>query len=184
MVRPVLKDLEIASMNFSFPLLSDNHVEWRIRTNEPLMDFFKETDWLRIFSDVTNVEDLEDFMNMDCGQCFVAYNPISNAPFGFVYVYVEDEQTKKVSIHGGGWLPNHALLNYRAYIMLIKTMLQQGFKVRTACKPDNLKAIRFNRGIGFVNHYTSKNYRYFWISEKRLLASPVYQWLMKKERHG
>lgn len=162
-----------------FPLPIDSHVEWRMRTNEPLMDSFKEADWLSIFSDVTSAEDLEDFMNMDCGQCYVAYNPASNVPFGFVYVYVEDEQSRKISIHGGGWLPNHALLNYRAYIMLIEAMLQKGFKVRTACKPDNLKVIRFNRGIGFVNHYTSKNYRYFWISEKRLLASSVYQWLMK-----
>lgn len=166
-------------MDFSFPLPSDSHVEWRKRTNEPLMNFFKEVDWFRIFSDVTSAEDLEDFMNMDCGQCYVAYNLASDIPFGFIYVYVEDEQTKKVSIHGGGWLPNHALLNYRAYILLIEALLQQGFKVRTACKLDNVKAFRFNRGIGFVNHYTSKNYRYLWISEKRLHSSLIYRHLMK-----
>lgn len=164
---------------FCFPLPNDSCVEWRKRTNEPLMDFFKEADWLSIFSDVTSAKDLEDFMNMDCGQCFVAYNPVSNAPFGFIYVYEEDKQTKKVSIHGGGWLPNHALLNYRAYILLIEALLQQGFKVRTACRLDNIKAFRFNRGIGFVNHYTSKNYRYLWISEKRLHSSLVYRRLMK-----
>jgi len=143
------------------------------------MNFFKEVDWFRIFSDVTSVEDLEDLMNMDCGQCFVAYNSVSNAPFGFIYVYVEDKQTKKVSVHGGGWLQGHALLNYRAYILLIETLLQQGFKVRTACQIDNTKAFRFNKGIGFVNHYTSKNYRYLWISEKRLRSSLVYRHLMK-----
>lgn len=166
-------------MDFSFPLLSDNYVEWRKRTHEPLMSFFKEVDWLSIFSDVTSADELENFMNMDCGQCFVAYNPVTNAPFGFIYVYVEDEQTKKVSIHGGGWLPNHAMLNYRAYILLIEVLLRQGFKVRTACKLDNMKAFRFNKGIGFVNHYTSKNYRYLWISEKRLHSSLVYRHLMR-----
>lgn len=56
-------------------------------------------------------------MNMNCGQCFVACYPVSNAPFGFIYVYVEDEQTRKVSIHGGGWLHDHAMLNYRAYVI-------------------------------------------------------------------
>ena len=61
------------------------------------MDFFKEADWLGIFSDVTNVEDLEDFMNMDCGQCFVVYNPVTNAPFGFIYVYVEDTLAEEMS---------------------------------------------------------------------------------------
>ena len=169
-------------MDLYFPLPSDSHVGWRKRTDEPLMDFFKEADWLSIFSDVTNVEDLEDFMNMDCGQCYVAYNPVSNAPFGFIYVYVEDEQTKKVSIHGGGWLPNYAILNYRAYILLIEVLLQQGFKVRTACRLDNMKAFRFNKGIGFVNHYTSKNYCYLWISEKRLHSSLVYKHLIMKTK--
>lgn len=144
------------------------------------MDFFKEADWLNIFSDVTSAEELEDFMNMDCGQCFVAYNSVSNTPFGFIYVYVEDEQTKKVSIHGGGWLSSNAFLNYRAYMLLIEALLQQGFKVRTACEPDNMKSIRFNRSVGFVNHYTSKNYRYFWVSKKRLYASAIYKWIMKR----
>ena len=166
-------------MDFSFPLPIDSHVEWRKRTYEPLMDFFKEADWLSIFSDVTSAEDLEDFMIMDCGQCYVAYNLASDTPFGFIYVYVEDERTKKVSIHGGGWLPNNAMLNYRAYILMIEALLQHGFKVRTACKLDNEKAFRFNRGIGFVNHYTSKNYRYLWISEKRLHSSPIYQRIQK-----
>lgn len=165
-------------MDFSFPLPSDGQVNWRKRTDEPLMDFFKEADWLSIFSDVTSAEELEGFMNMDCGQCFVAYNLASGTPFGFVYVYVEDEQTKKVSIHGGGWLPNHAILNYRAYILLIEALLQHGFKVRTACQLDNVKAFRFNKGIGFVNHYTSKNYRYLWISEKRLHSSAIYKRLL------
>ena len=143
------------------------------------MDFFKESDWLNIFSDVTSAKELEDFMNMDCGQCFVAYNSVSNTPFGFIYVYVEDEQTKKVSIHGGGWLPCHVLLNYRAYIILIDWLLQQGFKVRTACQIDNMKAFRFNKSVGFVNHYTSKNYRYLWISEKRLHSSSIFQRINK-----
>lgn len=143
------------------------------------MDFFKESEWLSIFSDVTSSEELEDFMNMDCGQCFVAYNHVSDTPFGFIYVYLEDEKKKIVSIHGGGWLPNHAILNYRAYILLIEALLQRGIKVRTACQLDNMKAFRFNKGIGFVNHYTSKNYRYLWISEKRLQSSRVYRHLMK-----
>ena len=163
-----------------FPLPIDSHVEWRMRTSEPLIDFFKEADWLSIFPDVTSTEELENFMNMDCGQCLVAYNPVSNTPFGFIYVYLEDEKERKVSLHGGGWLSNNAFLNYRAYILLIEALLQQGFKVRTACEPDNIKAIQFNRSIGFVNHYTSKNYRYFWISEKRLYASAVYKWIMKR----
>ena len=166
-------------MDFSSPLPSDGHVNWRKRTNEPLMDFFEKADWLSIFSDVTSAEELEDFMNMDCGQCFIAYNPVSDTPFGFIYVYLEDEQTKKVSLHGGGWLWGYALLNYRAYIMLIDWLLQQGFKVRTACQLDNMKAFRFNKSIGFVNHYTSKNYRYLWISEKRLHSSSIFQRINK-----
>ena len=161
--------------NFASRLPCDNHVEWRKLADESFMGFFKESDWLSIFPDVTTAEQFENFMNMDCGQCYVAYNPISDSPFGFVYVYFEEAQTRKVSIHGGGWSPNNAFLNYRAYIMLIDALLQQGFKVRTACQINNNKAARFNKGAGFVNHYTSKNYRYFWISEKRLQSSKIYK---------
>ncbi len=166
-------------MDIGFLLPCDDCVEWRKRSDEPLMDMFKESDWLSIFSDVTSIEQFEDFMSMDCGQCFIAYNPASNTPFGFIYVYIEDERQKKVSLHGGGWLPNNAFLNYHAYLILINSLLQQGFKVRTACDPDNIKAIRFNRSVGFVNHYTSKNYRYYWISGKRLKSSDIYKRMIK-----
>lgn len=163
---------------YKFLLPNDNYVEWRKRTNEPLMDFFKESEWLNIFSDVTNVEQFEDFMNMDCGQCFVAYNHTTNTPFGFIYAYLEDVQQREVSIHGGGWLSNHAFLNYRAYIIMIDALLQEGFKVRTACQIGNQIAVRFNKSVRFINHYTSENYRYFWISEKRLHSSQIYQRLI------
>jgi len=169
-------------VNISFSLPSDNRVEWRERTNEPLIGFFSDSSWRLIFPDVENDEQLEGFLQMDCGYCLVAYNTATHTPFGFIYVYMEDEREKKVSLHGGGWLPNNVFLNYRAYILLIENLLQYGNKVRTACRPENVKAIRFNRSIGFVNHYTTKNYRYFWISEKRLQASSIYQHLMKRDR--
>ena len=170
-------------MCLSILLPQDSFVEWRMRTNEPLMDLFSESDWRLIFPDVEDDAQLEAFLQMDCGRCLVAYNTATLSPFGFLYVYMEDEKEQKVSIHGGGWVSNNVFLNYRAYVLQIEALLQQGFKVRTACKPDNVKAIRFNRSVGFVNHYTSKNYRYFWISEKRLHDSVVYRWLMKREQH-
>ena len=158
----------------------DFFVEWRRWSGEPLIGSFSDTDWRLIFPDVENEEQLKAFMQMDCGRCLVAYNKGTNMPFAFIYVYMEDERERKVSLHGGGWQPNNAFLNYRAYIVLIEALLQQGFKVRTACELDNVKAVRFNRSIGFVNHYTSSNYRYFWISEKRLRNSAFFQYLMKR----
>jgi hypothetical protein len=169
-------------MKWCIDLPHDSFVAWKKRTSEPLMDLFSNSDWRLIFSDVENEEQLEEFLQLDCGRCLVAYNTATDAPFGFIYVYMEDEREKKVSLHGGGWLPNNVFLNYRAYILLIENLLQYGYKVRTACRPENVKAIRFNRSIGFVNHYTTKNYRYFWISEKRLHGSSIYQHLMKRER--
>ena len=171
-------------MGLSVILPQDPFVEWNMRTNEPLMDLFSNSDWRLVFPDVEDDAQLEAFLQMDCGRCLVAYNTATLSPFGFLYVYMEDEKEHKVSLHGGGWIPSNAILNYRAYALLIDALLQQGYKVRTACKPDNEKAIRFNRSIGFVNHYTSHNYRYFWISERRLHDSVVYRWLMKKKQHG
>ena len=166
-------------MDIGYLLPCNGYVEWRKRTDEPLVDMFKESEWSSIFSDITTIEQFEDFMSMDCGQCFIAYNSASNTPFGFIYVYIEDGRQKKVSLHGGGWLPNNAFLNYHAYIIFINYLLKHGFKVRTACKVDNHKAERFNKSIGFINHYTSKNYRYFWISEKRLKSSDIYKRMIK-----
>lgn len=108
------------------------------------MDLFSDSDWRLIFPDVEDDAQLETFLQMDCGRCLVAYNSATNAPFGFIYVYMEDKKEYKVSLHGGGWIPSNAILNYRAYMLLIESLLQQGFKVRTACEPDNMKAIRFN----------------------------------------
>lgn len=167
-------------MGLDFILPHDSSVEWRRRIGEPLIGLFSDTDWRLIFPDVENEEQLEKFMQMDCGRCLVAYNKGTSMPFAFIYVYMEDERERKVSLHGGGWQPNNAFLNYRAYIVLIESLLQQDFKVRTACELDNVKAARFNRSIGFVNHYTSSNYRYFWISEKRLCNSAIFQYLMKR----
>lgn len=171
-------------MRWYIDLQQDFFIEWRRRTSEPLIGLFSDSDWRFIFPDVEDDAQLEAFLQLDCGRCLVAYNSATSVPFGFIYVYMEDVKERKVSLHGGGWKSNNAFLNYRAYMLLIEALLQQGFKVRTACEPDNMKAIRFNRSIGFVNHYTSPNYRYFWISEKRLHDSVVYRWLMKRGQHG
>ena len=120
-------------------------VEWRCRSTESLIDSFKESDWKRIFSDISDIHGLEKLLSYDCGQCYVSYNLKTNKPFGFIYAYIEDEKNLKVSLHGGGWISGNTLLNYNAYILLIDTMLENGIKVRTACELDNDIAMRFNR---------------------------------------
>lgn len=158
----------------SFLLPRDQYVEWTRRNNENLMKLFNLSDWFHVFSDVTNVDQFENFMNMDCGQCYIAYSLCSKMPFAFVYLYMEDCKHKIVSIHGGGWQQGNSMMNYHAYVIFIDALLKQGYKVRTACDLYNVRAIRFNKSIGFINHYSTTNYRYFWISENRLHSSKIY----------
>lgn len=150
-------------------------VEWRLYSNESLIDSFDINNWKRIFSDITDVHGLNKFLAYECGQCYVAYNLTTNVPFGFIYAYIEDEKNNKVSLHGGGWRSGNTLLNYNAYILLIDTMLEKGIKVRTACELENETAMRFNRSIGFIKYYSSKNYHYLWISKERLRKSKIYK---------
>lgn len=154
-------------------------VEWKHRSTESIIDSFKESDWKRIFSDIPDIHSLNDFLSNDYGKCYVAYNIKTNLPFAFVYAYIEDEKNLKVSLHGGGWISGNTLLNYNAYILLIDTMLENGIKVRTTCRPDNDIAMRFNRSIGFIKYYTSKNYHYLWISKERLHKSEIYKRINK-----
>lgn len=157
-------------------------VEWKLRSDETLMDSFGEAEWKRIFSDISDIHRLNKFLNYDCGQCYVAYNLKTNQPFGFIYAYIEDEKSKKVSLHGGGWISGNTLLNYNAYILLIDVLLDNGIKVRTNCELDNDIAMRFNRSIGFIKYYSSKNYHYLWISKERLHKSKIYKRINKKEQ--
>ena len=101
-------------------------------------------------------------------------------PFAFIYAYIEDEKSLKVSLHGGGWISGNTLLNYNAYILLIDAMLEKGIKVRTACQLDNDIAMRFNRSIGFIKYYSSKNYHYLWISSERLHKSKIFKRINRK----
>ena len=155
-------------------------VEWRCRSTESLIDSFKESEWKRIFSDIEDIHSLYDFFSYDCGQCYVAYNLKTSVPFAFIYAYIEDEKSLKVSLHGGGWISGNTLLNYNAYILLIDAMLEKGIKVRTACQLDNDIAMRFNRSIGFIKYYSSKNYHYLWISKERLHKSKIYKRINRK----
>ena len=157
-------------------------VEWRCRSTESLIDSFKESDWKRIFSDISDIHGLEKLLSYDCGQCYVSYNLKTNKPFGFIYAYIEDEKSKKISLHGGGWISGNTLLNYNAYILLIDVLLDNGIKVRTNCELDNDIAMRFNRSIGFIKYYSSKNYHYLWISKERLHKSEIYKRINKNKK--
>lgn len=159
-------------------LPQDKYVEWIHRNDENLIELFGVSEWLHIFSDIINASQFDDLMRSYCGRCYIAHNLISNKPFAFVYLYIEDANKRIVSIHGGSWQQGNTMMNYHAYVIFIDALLKQGYKVRTACGLDNGRAIRFNKSIGFINHYTSTNYRYFWISEKRLHTSKIYKRLI------
>lgn len=162
-----------------FELNSDNVIEWKPYRAELLCSMFPLQEWQQIVSDINNDTDWAIFLTeySEFVKCFVLYRRKDNKPIAFAYILQEDEQGNIVSFHGGGWDKSisHTLLYYRGMIQLIKTLLNNGLKVRTACTTKNTIAYRFIKSAGFVNYRNSDTYRYFWINKKRLISSKIYK---------
>ena len=96
--------------------------------------------------------------------------------FGFFIeasVKKEYNEEKIVSIHGGGW--SKPLLYYRGYILMLKTLMERGYKVRTYCNHHNTSAIRFSRSVGFIPYRYTDTKVLMWISERTLKNTVLYK---------
>lgn len=78
-----------------------------------------------------------------------------------------------VSIHGGGW--SKPLLYYRGYILMLRTLMERGYKVRTYCNHHNTSAIRFSRSVGFIPYRYTDSKVLMWISERTLKNTVLYK---------
>ena len=135
------------------------------------MSRFSERDWHYILSDVSSVEQFHEMLQMESVHGLVAYN-IANEPVAFAMLIDEPDKDNKVSIHGGCWSAGDS---YEAIITLIEILFSNGKAVRSSCTIDNQRATHFLRKLGFVNHYTSEQYRHFWLPYKRFVNSAIYK---------
>lgn len=152
-------------------------IEWRYLGDEKIVARFPPQSWANIFSGITTEEELREKLNVDFMHGYVAYNR-ANTPVAFALLIEEKWRGNQVQIHGGCW-SGSAWDSYTALIVLIEHLLKKGKAVRSQCTIRNVHTIRFLKSLGFVNHYTSENYRYFWLPEKRFFNAPIYRRIKK-----
>lgn len=154
--------------------VSDDVIKWvPYVKEEKICQRYSLDDWHKAVHDVnTDEEWAEVLANSYIIRCYVLKVCSNNKSIAFLYTKQEDIRGKVYSIHGGGWeIP---LLYYRGYILMIKTLLNQGFKVRTCCQLSNLSAMRFSRSVGFIPYRYSEDEVFMWINLERLKSSKLY----------
>ena len=157
-------------------VIEDHIVRWETYHNSVnICDRFSSEQWIQIAGDIKSDTEWAEFVGryVNSVQCWVLKNRATNLPIAFVYLFNEEGDWLKVSIHGGGW--EQPLMYYRGYILMLKHLLEKGIKVRTYCNKSNHAAIRFDRSVGFVPYRYSVKDVFMWISEERLKSSKLYK---------
>lgn len=148
-------------------------IEWRQWHKERIVSRFSEHDWNNIFSGISTDKDLKERIQSDFVHGYVAYNR-ANTPVAFALLIEELWRGNLVQIHGGCW-SGSAWDSYEAMITLIEMLFENGKAVRSQCTLENTRTTRFLRSLGFINHYTSAHYRYFWLPYKRFINTTIYK---------
>ncbi len=148
-------------------------IDWRRLCDEEIVSRFSEHDWNNIFSGISTDKELREILQQDFVHGYVAYNR-ANTPVAFALLIEELWRGNQVQIHGGCW-SGSAWDSYEAMITLIERLFKDGKAVRSQCTLENTRTTRFLKSLGFVNHYTSENYRYFWLPYKRFINTTIYK---------
>lgn len=164
-----------------FDCIEDAIIRWNPYTKkEKICARFSSEEWHCIASDIHSDEEWGDFLMEypDFVRCYVLKRKKDGHPIGFVYIMREYDDKNVLSIHGGGW--ENPLMHYRGYILMLKYLLEQGFKVRTYCQLSNSAAIRFDRSVGFIPYRYTEEKVYMWLSKYSLQRSKVYRHFYSK----
>ena len=159
-----------------YDVIGDSFVIWvPYHKDIHLCDRFSVEQWNQIAGDIKSDAEWVDFVEryVNSVQCWILKNRTTNHPIAFVYLFNEEGDWLKVSIHGGGW--EQPLMYYRGYVLMLKHLLDQGLKIRTYCQLSNPRAIRFSRSVGFVPYRYTEDEVFMWINDKRLKNSKLYK---------
>ena len=155
--------------------ISDGIIKWiPYHREEKICERYSLDDWHSAVHDIDSDEEWANFLEESLiVKCYILKLCSNDKSIAFVYTIQEGFTGKVLSIHGGGW--ESPLMYYRGYILMIKHLLDQGYKVRTYCQLSNDAAIRFDRSIGFVPYRYTEEEIFMWISRKRLENSKLYK---------
>lgn len=139
-------------------------------------NYFSQLDWYNIVEDIHSDQEWADFVEAHPGfvSCYILKKCDDGEPLAFIYLLQEYDNEMIVSIHGGGW--SKPLLYYRGYILMLRTLMERGYKVRTYCNRDNSSAIRFSRSVGFIPYSYTDSKVYMWVNYKRMTSSKLYKY--------
>lgn len=157
-------------------IISDQLVEWNtFRPADEVKTNFSQHDWYNIVDDIHSDREWELFLSShsDFVLCYVLKRCDTKKAIAFIYLMFEYDDANVLSIHGGGW--DEPVLYYRGYVLILKFLLEIGYKVRTYCSLANTSAIRFSRSVGFIPYRYTDSKVYMWISEKTLKRTMLYK---------
>lgn len=156
-------------------MITDETVKWvPYSKDEIICGRYSLADWHKAVHDLDSDEEFADVLdNTHLLKCYVLKLCSDNKSIAFLYTIQEDLSGKVFSVHGGGW--ENPLMYYRGYILMLKHLLEKGFKIRTYCQLSNPVAIRFSRSVGFVPYRYSTDEVFMWINERRLKSTKLYK---------
>ena len=150
--------LHLSKMEFS-ELIKDEFIKWEPYTEvENLCIRFSSDEWHKIVSDVHSDNEWCNFIkeNADFIRCYILKCHKDNRPIAFVYT-----------------------LN-RGYVLILKTLLENGYKIRTYCSLNNHKVLRISKGIGYVVYKKTETEVHMWLSLYNLKRSKVFKYFYSK----
>lgn len=153
--------------------------EWRRETSDNLLDFFSAEKLRLVFPNIEPdhlkivIDDCKDIIS-----CYYLYKR-ELCKGTFACIIEEDADKRILSIHGGGVSSSFGdnLLLFRAYIAIVSAILDDGYTLQTSCSNSNIRAIKFNYGVGFTP-IAKKNKRvYMQVNLSQLHQSVIYRYL-------
>lgn len=148
-------------------------IVWKPYSGEKVVSCFKINDWHNISPDISTDEELHSFLRKGFAQGYVAYK-CGKIPIAFAFLIEETWRRNQIQVHGGCFSES-TWDCYKALIALLEILFAEKREIRSHCKLNNDRTARFLQSISFVNHYTSSNYRYFWLPYKRFVNSAFYK---------
>ena len=156
--------------------VEDHLIRWELYApGEMLCAKFSSDEWHHIVADIHSDKEWGDFLmtNPNFVYCYVLKRCFDNQSIAFIYILKEYDNERIISIHGGGWLS--PVLYCRGYALILQSILEKGYKVRTYCSIDNKRSLRLSTGLGYVVYKKTPQTVYMWLSLRNLKRSRMYQ---------
>ena len=158
--------------------IKDDHISWdRYNPTDVGLLCFGDVEWHNIAGEIKMNDEWSSFLanNERYFQCYVLRRIGDTTVLALLYIVNEDLKWGTISIHGGAF-KCHPITTYRAYILILESILKHKIKIRTQCSIRNERTIKFNKSVGFRVYRKQDETVYMWLNEASLHSSRIYTW--------